>query len=114
MDYSPPGSYVHEFPRQEYWSGLLIPSPGDLLNPGIEPVSLESPALAGRFFTTVPLGKPQSNTNKNKNKQMGPNQSCKPLHSKGNHKQSKKTTDRMGENISNDATDKCLISKIYK
>ena len=41
------------FPRQEYWSGLPFPSPGDLSNPGIEP---RSPALAGRFFTTEPLG----------------------------------------------------------
>ena len=36
------------FSRQEYWSGLPFPSPGDLPNPGIEPMSL---ALAGRFFT---------------------------------------------------------------
>ena len=41
---------MHGFPRQEYWSGLPCPSPGDLPNPGIEPVSLTSPALAGRFF----------------------------------------------------------------
>ena len=40
------------FPRQEYWSGLSFPSPGDLPDPGIEPVSLMSPALAGGFFTT--------------------------------------------------------------
>ena len=39
------------FSRQAYWSGLPFPSPGDLLNPGIEPTSLVSPALAGRFFT---------------------------------------------------------------
>ena len=39
------------FSRQEYWSGLPCPPPGDLPNPGIEPVSLTSPALAGRFFT---------------------------------------------------------------
>jgi len=38
--------------RQEYWSGLLCPAPGDLPNPGIEPASLISPALAGKFFTT--------------------------------------------------------------
>ena len=38
--------------RQEYWSGLACPSPGDLPNPGIKPMSLASPALAGRFFTT--------------------------------------------------------------
>ena len=37
------------FSRQEYWSGLPFPSPGDIPNPGIEP---GSPALAGRFFTT--------------------------------------------------------------
>ena len=40
------------FSRQEYWSGLLFPSPGDLQDPGIEPVSLESLVLAGGFFTT--------------------------------------------------------------
>ena len=38
--------------RQEYWSGLPFPSPGDLPDPGIEPESLESPALASGFFTT--------------------------------------------------------------
>ena len=43
-----------EFPRQEYWSGLLFYSPGDLPGPEIEPVS---PALVG-FFTTEPPGKP--------------------------------------------------------
>ena len=41
-----------EFSWQEYWSGLLCPPPGDLPNPGIEPESLKSPALTGRFFTT--------------------------------------------------------------
>ena len=46
-----------EFSRQEYWSGLLFPTAGDLPNPGIEPTSLASPALAGRFFTTEPPGK---------------------------------------------------------
>ena len=40
------------FPRQEYWSWLPFPSPVDLPNPKIEPVSLVSPALASRFFTT--------------------------------------------------------------
>ena len=39
------------FSRQEYWSGLPGPPPGDLPHPGIEPSSLESPALADRFFT---------------------------------------------------------------
>ena len=41
------------FSRQEYWSGLSFPSPGDLPDPGIKPASLKSPALAGRFFTTM-------------------------------------------------------------
>ena len=40
------------FSRQEYWSGLLCPPPGDLPDPGIKPTSLMSPALAGGFFTT--------------------------------------------------------------
>ena len=38
--------------RQEYWSGLPGPPPGDLPDPGIEPASLKSPVLAGKFFTT--------------------------------------------------------------
>ena len=44
-----------KFSRQEYWSGLPIPSPGDLLDPGIEPVP---PELAGRSFTAELPGKP--------------------------------------------------------
>ena len=40
------------FSRQEYWSGLPCPPPGDLPNPGTEPRSLMTPALADRFFTT--------------------------------------------------------------
>ena len=40
------------FSRQEHWSGLPCPSPGDLPDPGIEPVSLMSPEVAGGFFTT--------------------------------------------------------------
>ena len=57
-----PGTVAHQaplsmgFPRQDYWSGLPFPSPGDLLNPGIKPVS---PALAGKFFTTEPPEKPK-------------------------------------------------------
>ena len=42
------------FPRQEYWSGLPFPSPGDLPNPRIK---LAFPAMAGKFFTTEPPGK---------------------------------------------------------
>ena len=41
-----------KFSRQEYWSGLPFPPPGDLPDPGIEPASLISPALPGGFFTT--------------------------------------------------------------
>ena len=40
------------FSRQEYWSELPHPPPGDLPDPGIEPTSLKSPLLAGGFFTT--------------------------------------------------------------
>ena len=40
------------FSRQEYWSGLPCPPPGGLPDPGMEPASLMSLALAGRFFTT--------------------------------------------------------------
>ena len=44
------------FPTQEYWNGLPFPSSGDLPDPGVESVSLESPALAGRLFITEPPG----------------------------------------------------------
>ena len=46
------------FFTQEYWSGLPFPPLGDQPNPGIEPMSAVSSALAGRFFTTDPPGKP--------------------------------------------------------
>ena len=55
-----PRTVVHQaplsmgFPRQEYWTGLPFPSPGDFPDPGIEPAS---PALADGFFTTEPPGK---------------------------------------------------------
>ena len=45
-----------EFSRQEYWSGLPFPPPGDRPDAGIKPMSLVSPALTGRFFTTSPPG----------------------------------------------------------
>ena len=63
-----PWTVVHQarlslaFPRQEYWSGLPFPSPGDLPNPGIKPKSLASPALAGRFITTRGLGSKEAGT----------------------------------------------------
>ena len=40
------------FSRQEHWGGLPCPPPGDLPHPGMEPASLVSPAVVGRFFTT--------------------------------------------------------------
>ena len=47
------------FSRQEYWRGLSLLPPGVLPDPGIKPVSLESPVLAGGFFSTEPPGKLQ-------------------------------------------------------
>ena len=47
-----------EFSRQECWSRLPCLPPGGLPDPGIEPTPLASPALAGSFFTAMPLGKP--------------------------------------------------------
>ena len=49
------------FSRQEYWSGLSLTPPEDLPNPETEPMSSASLALAGRFFTTKPRGKPSKN-----------------------------------------------------
>ena len=46
-------SWSMEFCRQEYWNGLPFPIQGNLPDPGIEPMSLASCALAGKFFTTV-------------------------------------------------------------
>ena len=69
------------FSRQDYWSGLPFPSQWNLPDPGIESVLLESPALAGRFFTTVPLGKSLSPWSRAEGKQVLGNksklQSCK-------------------------------------
>ena len=48
----PHGLYMG-FSRQEYWSGFPFPTPGNLPNPGIKPVSLVSPVLAGRIFFTI-------------------------------------------------------------
>ena len=54
MDCGPPGSSVHEFSRQEYWSGLPFPSPGDPPDPGIKPTSL---ALQEDSLPPEPSGK---------------------------------------------------------
>ena len=51
MDCSPPAPLSMEFSRQEDWSVLPFPSPGDLTDSGIEPMSLIPPALVGGFFT---------------------------------------------------------------
>ena len=51
MDWSLPGSSVHGILQARILSELPFSSPGDLPNPGIEPTSLMSPALAGGFFT---------------------------------------------------------------
>ena len=52
MDCSLPGSSVRGIPRQEYWSGLPLPTPEDLPLSEIQPLSLLSTELAGGFFTT--------------------------------------------------------------
>ena len=55
MNCRPPGSSVHGILKERInWSGLPFPSPGDLPDPGNQPVS---PSLAGRFFTAEPQGK---------------------------------------------------------
>ena len=62
-DSATPWTVAHQAPlsrglsRQEYWSGLPFPSPGDLPDPGSEPASPAHLTLAGRFFTSVPPGK---------------------------------------------------------
>ena len=59
IDCSPLGSYVYCMLRFGYWSGLPCPPPGDLPDLGIKPLSLVSPALAGRISTTsATCGKP--------------------------------------------------------
>ena len=63
-----PGTVTHQsslsmgFPRQEYWSGLPSATQGDIPDPGIEPTSLASLALAGGFFTSGQPGKPLNYT----------------------------------------------------
>ena len=66
------------FSRQEYWSGLPCPPPGDLPNPVIDP---ESPVLAGGFFTAEPPGKPHLTHRKSQSKvHYGIHQwNCKPI-----------------------------------
>ena len=59
MNCSPPGSSVHGiFFRQEYWSGLPFPPPGNLPDPEFEPTSHMSPALQADYLPPEPPGKP--------------------------------------------------------
>ena len=66
--FATPWTVVHKaplsmgFPRQEYWSGLPLPLPADLPDPGIKPMSLAPPVLAAGFFTTEPPEKPLQST----------------------------------------------------
>ena len=60
MDCNPPGSSVHGFSRQEYWSGLPCPPPEDLPHPGIKPAS---PILQADSLPTEPPGKPNYTIN---------------------------------------------------
>ena len=58
------------YSRQEYWSGLPCLPPGDLPDSGIKPMSLTSPALAGKFFTIEPPGKPYFLIRDNKSRKI--------------------------------------------
>ena len=71
MDCSLPGPLSKEFSRQEYWSGLPFPLPGDVPDPGIEP---GSPALQADSLPTELLGKPHIN-------QLGPHKTPEGLSS---------------------------------
>ena len=63
-DFAAPWTVAHQAPlsmgfsKQEHWSGLPLPSPGNLAHPGTESESPPSPVSAGRFFTTAPPEKP--------------------------------------------------------
>ena len=53
-----PGSSVYRFPRQEYWSGLPCPPPGDLTDLGIQPMSSATSALQADSLLLSPQGSP--------------------------------------------------------
>ena len=59
MHCSPPGSSAIGIFQARILEWVAIPTPGDLPDPGFKPTSPATPAFAGRFFTTEPLGKPQ-------------------------------------------------------
>ena len=60
MDCSTPGSSVHGISQARILEWVAMPSSRDLPDPGIEPATLTLPALAVRFFTTMPCGKPKA------------------------------------------------------
>jgi len=64
MDCSLPGSSFHGFSRQEYWSGLPLPSPGDLPNPGIKP---RSPTLQADSLQSKATKEAQERVKRNSN-----------------------------------------------
>ena len=63
MDCNSQAPLSMRFFRQEYWSGLPFPPPGDLPNPATESLSLVSPGLAGGFFTTGATWEVNNNSN---------------------------------------------------
>ena len=62
MDYSPPSSSIHGILQAKKLEWVAMPSSRESSDPGIEPASLKSPALAGRFFTTSPTWEAPGNT----------------------------------------------------
>ena len=64
MEYSPQAPLSLGFSKQEHWSGLPCPPPGNLPNPEMEPASLASPALAGGLFTTGATWQAQKGTSR--------------------------------------------------
>ena len=110
MDCNPPGSSVHGFPRQEYWSGWPFPSPGDLPDPGIKP---GFPALQEESLPSEPPGKPTAKEIKVKTSKWD-------LIKLESFCTAKGTTDRKDnllngrKKYANDMIDKGLISKIHK
>ena len=65
------------FSRQEYWSGLPCLSPGDLLDPGVKPESLMSPALAGGLFTTSTAWEDQNRVSQMQEEKRNPEHELK-------------------------------------
>ena len=76
--FATPGTVAHQAPlsmglsRQEYWSGQPLPPPGDLPDPGSEPISPAPPALQAGSLPTEPLGKPRRSYWSSKNPQATP------------------------------------------